>query len=208
LQGLLAQINASGAGNQASLTGQQQQILGRLGETIDPSRLPAGIAGRLGNLGAALTPELSGVVDAANQSGVSTLAQLARQYQRAQSASAGDLAARGIIRSGAYGQHAADNLHDYTLGQYQARQSALDALGGLQSSFTQQQQDLAGQAGSATNDALGRLTDQIRAGLVAPPTSAPGAAPLPPAVPRAAVPAIPKRAAAPVWGSQRTTRAL
>lgn len=168
LQATLAQINAQGLINQGSLTGGQQQILGRLGETINPASLPEGIRSRLGNLGAALTPELAGIVQQANQSGVSQLSRLAHDYQQQQSATKGNLAARGLIHSGALGQHENENLRGYTLGQYDARQNALDSLAGLQQTYLGQQQQLTGQAGQAVGQAQQNVNSQIQAGMIGP----------------------------------------
>lgn len=180
LQALLRSLNTQGLTAQSQLTGAQQQTLARLGETIDPSLLPPAVAARLGNLGAALTPELAGLVREAGQAGVSTLAQLADQYRRAQSASVGDLGARGIVRSGAYGQHSADNLARYQLSQYQARQGALDQLAQLQQGYLGTQGQLAQQAATGTNDALQRIGQQIAAGQIgAGPTPSPAPKPKP-----------------------------
>lgn len=179
LQGLLRQLSGAGVENTQGLIGAERQLYGRLGEAPDLNTpyfrsLPQQLQE---HLRAVITPELQGIIGQSNQAGLSTLAQLQRQYGQAQSGTIGSLAGRGILHSGALGQHSNENLYNLTLGQYQARQSALDALGQAQQRYLGQQRELAGQAAQGTQEALGRIGQQINAGLIgygnAPQPSAP-----------------------------------
>jgi type II secretory pathway pseudopilin PulG len=68
------------------------------------------------------------------------------------------------LRSGAYGQEQNKGLRALTLGQYDARQQALDTLQGLQSTYLQGQDTARGQIGTALTDAQKRASDLVNAG--------------------------------------------
>lgn len=180
LRAALQAINAQGLQGQVALQGGAQQLFGQLGEAPDASALPPQLRGALAGI---VTPELQGIIGQSNQAGLSTLAQLARQYQQGQSNTAAGLAARGLIHSGEYGAASNENLHNYTLGQYNARQNALSQLGQLGQTYLSNQNQLAGQAATATGDAQQRISDQISQGIIAPTAVAPPPRVGPPSAP-------------------------
>jgi len=159
----LAGINASGVQNQAGLNAAQQRALIQYGSV--PSVSLPGV-----NQIDATTRQLA----AENtQAGTSTTASLQKAYQQAQQGSDASLAARGLLRSGAYGQHAAENLQGYNQGQYQATNALTDYLQGIYSGYLQQQQTLQQSGVGATNDALNRIIQLIQAGYYTGGTAAP-----------------------------------
>lgn len=168
LKQTLAGLNASGVQNQAGLQAAQQRALIQHGGVPDPTLLA-----KYGVSGIDQTTR-----DLANQNtsaGLSTLAKLTQNYKLADQASVNSEAARGMLRSGEYGQHAAENLLGYNQAQDSATSQLLDYLNGIYSGYLGQQQTLQGQAGTAQQDATTRLFDEIKAGLV---THAPNVADL------------------------------
>jgi hypothetical protein len=168
----LAGYNSQGVQNQAQLTAQQQRALIQFGKV--PSI-------NLSAYGASIDPTTAQLADQNTAAGTSTVANLQRAYQQAQQGSDASLAARGILHSGAYGQHAAENLQGYNQAGYQANQQLMDYLQGIYSGYLQQQQNLQSQGAQATNDALTRLIQQIQAGQIT--GGVPAAAPPPPPPP-------------------------
>jgi hypothetical protein len=158
LRSTLTDLQAQKTGLDANLQAQRSSQLAQYG----------GIPSNFGNLAGSVNVDETtrGLANAATQSGVSTLAQLAHAYQKQQSASAGDVAARGIGRSGAYGQHATENLHNYNIAQYQAQQQLLDTLNSLWSNYQQNTQGLVNQGATANTEALQRIIEQINAGVL------------------------------------------
>jgi hypothetical protein len=152
----LAGINANGVTNQAQLQAAQQRALIQYGGT------PAGpLPG-----GATIDPTTAQLAAQNTAAGTSTTANLSRAYQQAQQTDNASLAARGLLRSGAFGQHAAEDLQNYNQAGYQATGALTDYLQGLYSGYLQQQQALQAQSASASNDALNRIITQIQAGLI------------------------------------------
>lgn len=171
----LAGYKASDIANLAGLQAQQQRALVQYGRVPSMS-LPG-------------SPNIDETTrQLAAQNTQSTVANIDRAYKLAQQGSTADLAARGLLRSGAYGQHAAENLQAYQGAGYQADQQLLDYLQGIYSGYLSQQQTLQQSGTTATTDALDRLITLIKAGLITgtttptndttpPPTSAPMATP-------------------------------
>lgn len=156
-----AQINAQGITNQAQLTEAQQRAFVQYGA------IPGGIASALsGDLSAATDPTTAALAQQATAGGVSTTAQLAKAYANQTQSDNASLAARGLIHSGAYGQHANDDLSNYNVAGYQAQQSLEDYLNGLYSGYQTQQQALQQQTAQDTNDALQRIITQIGNGTL------------------------------------------
>lgn len=176
LKQTLAGLNASGVSNQAGLQAAQQRALIQYGGVPSAASLP-GVTGI-----DQTTRDLAGQNTSA---GLSTLAKLGQAHDLADQASVASEAARGVLRSGAYGQHAAENLLNYNQGQDTATQQLLDYLNGIYSGYLGQQQTLQGSAASASNDALTRLIAEIQAGLVTGggPPAPPVTPPPPPAPP-------------------------
>lgn len=172
LKQTLAGLNASGVSNQAGLEAAQQRALIQYGGVPSAASLP-GVTGI-----DQTTRDLAGQNTSA---GLSTLAKLGQAHQLADQASVASEAARGILHSGAYGQHAAENLQTYNQGQDTATQQLLDYLNGVYSGYLGQQQTLQGSAAGASNDALTRLIAEIQAGLVTGGTN--GTTPPPPPAP-------------------------
>lgn len=171
LKQTLAGLNASGVTNQATLAAQQQRALIQRG--LVPSGTLPGSPG-IDATTAALAAQNT-------LAGTSTQAGLTRAYQTADQASVASEAARGMLRSGAYGQHAAENLQGFNQAGYTADQSLMDYLQGIYSGYLSQQQQLQSQATSASGDAYSRLIAQINAGQVTYPTQVPNPGYVPPA---------------------------
>lgn len=172
LQAEIQRINAAGLTQRSQLVGGEQQLFGRLGEAPDLS-LPqfANLSPELRKaLEDAITPELQGIIGQSNQAGTSALARLNYGYRQAQGSAIDQLAAQGVLRSSQLGYLSNQNLRGLTLGQYDVRQQALDALGGLQNTFLSGQQDLAGQTATALSAAQERAGQLINAGLLGPTT--------------------------------------
>jgi hypothetical protein len=129
-------------------------------------------------------PVTRGLAADATTGGLSSLAQLADLYRRNQSASRGSVAARGIARSGAFGQHALRNLSDYSIAQAGALNKLMETIYGYRQQGLTAQQTGLGQQTTAVQSALDRYNEQVKAGLIANPgATTPGtkkaAAPLP-----------------------------
>lgn len=174
LQATLSGLSAQGVTDAAQLTAARQTALARYGQI--PANLSGGAAG---NVNADVNQVTRDLAQQATSGGVSTVAQLARQYEQQQAADNASLAARGLLISGAVGQHANADLGAYQTSQYQAQNSLLDYLTGQNQNFLGQQAGLRSQAADASNQALQRIIAQISAGIGVGPTPQPTAAPRP-----------------------------
>lgn len=105
--------------------------------------------------------------------GMSTLAQRAHDYQLANAAAAGSVGARGLGRSGAYGMHAMENLHNYNVQRGIDESTLMDALEGIRQQKAAAAQSALGQAQSLTTDATNRIFGQIQTGMIANPQPTP-----------------------------------
>lgn len=153
-----AAINAQGITDQAQLTAAQQRAF------VNYGAIPTGVNSSLaGDITGATDATTAGLASAATAGGVSTLAQLQKAYANQTGADNASLAARGLIRSGAYGQHANEDLSNYNQAGYNAQQQLTDYLNGLYSGYQTQQQALRAQSQQAANDALQRIIAQINA---------------------------------------------
>lgn len=152
----LAGFNASGIQNQAQLQAGQQRALVQYGSV--PSGSLPGVSG--------IDPTTAALAAENTKAGTSTTANLTRAYQQATQTDNASLAARGMLRSGAFGQHAADDLQNYNQAGYQASQTLQDYLSGLYSGYLQQQQALQSQSVASSQDALNRLIAEITAGQI------------------------------------------
>lgn len=162
LQGQLGAIGARGVAQQAGLTAA------RRGALIGFGSVPTAAVGQLAGDVDETTRQLA---QQATQSGISTLGQLQHQYRLAQQGSAASLAGRGLLRSGAYRQHALENQRTDQLGRAQATQGLLDRLSQLWNGYATDQAQAGQDAYTATEAALARLTAQINAGLIANPSA-------------------------------------
>src|SRR5262245_34201825 len=165
LQAALRNINAAGLEQGAARDLGAIQLYGRLGEAPDLSRP------EFANFGPDARAALERAIAEGNQAGTSALARLQYGYHQNQSRDIGSLGGRGIIRSSALAQHLNENIRGLTLGQYDARQQALDARGQLQQTYLSGQRDLAGQAGTAVSQAQERAGQLINLGQLGPTTS-------------------------------------
>lgn len=159
LQSQLAAINAQGTSNAANLTAEQQRALAQYGQIPDNLGQYAGSIGQVN-----VDQTTRDLANAATQGGVSTVAQLLKAYQNQQQGDNASLAARGMLRSGALGQHANLDLTAYQQSQYDATQKLLDYLGSAYQNFLGQQSQGQTAAANATNQALQNLIAQINAG--------------------------------------------
>lgn len=157
----LGQVNSQGIINKGQLTAAQQRAIVQYGA------VPTGISSALtGDLSAATDPTTAALAQQATAGGVSTTAQLAKAYANQTAGDTASLAGRGLLHSGAYGQHANEDLSNYNIAGYQAQQSLEDYLNGLYSGYQTQQQALQQQAQQASNDALTRIIQQINDGTL------------------------------------------
>lgn len=159
-----------------------------------------------------ITQTVRDLASTATSSGVSTLAQLAKAAAAQHDHSISSLAARGIIHSGALGQHENEDLQASNVARANALNALLGNIGQAQQGYLGNQQSLESQREGATNDALNRLYQQIQGGLIAAPgsTTGTGATPTtkvkPPAAPRTTLPFRPRAVtirANPTGGSYR-----
>ncbi len=149
----VANANASGIQNQAGLAAAQNRAQIQYGYAPGASATIQGLAGD------------------ATRGGISTIAQLAKQYGGSQAYAGENLAARGLSRSGELGQRFNANLQAGQQRSYKASQDLTDYLAGLRSTYLQQQDTLRNQVSQARSDALDRVIAQIRAGTIGQGTS-------------------------------------
>lgn len=171
LAAALAAINAQTSAYQGQMTAAQQQLLEQFGE------IPPGLASQYASL---VNPTVQGIAAAGTAGGVSTVAQLQKALANARTGSLDSLASRGLLHSGALGQHENENLQSYNVSHYNALQSLLGQLGTNYSTFLGQQDTANQQSQQATSDALTRIINQIQAGNITAPTANVGT-PTPPA---------------------------
>lgn len=181
-------IAAAGIGNQADLTAARRAAIASYGS----------VPGNLGNAAGDIDETTRQLAAQATSGGVSTIARLQRALNLANEGDVANVAGRGLLRSGATGQHLSDNLLGYNVAGFDAQQKLLDYLNGLWQGYQEQQQALQGQGVQAQADALSRLIEQIKAGLLSGGGSGPPAAP--PAAPPVSQPdylTLPSRTAEP-----------
>lgn len=179
LQSTLSAISGQGVDQQGALTQARQQALIGYGAIPGSVTSPA-LSSLLGGIAPDITQTTRDLAQSSTDSGLSTLAQLRQGYTHDQGASTADLGGRGLLRSGAYAQHAGENLQNLQTGEANAQTGLLGQLSGLWSGYQGQQQQNASQAQSATSDALTRIMGQINAGIIGTSptnTPAPAAAP-------------------------------
>jgi hypothetical protein len=169
----LAGFNASGVTNQAQLQAGQARAL------IQRGLVPQGTLPGVSQI----DPTTAALAQQNTQAGTSVEAGLQRGYAQTRQANDASLAARGILRSGAYGQHAAEDLQGLNTGEYQADQATMDYLNGLYAGYQQQQQALQQSAVQSSQDALNRIIAQIQAGQLTGGTAEPPAPPPTPSAP-------------------------
>lgn len=156
-----AAINAQGVTNQAQLSAARQRAL------INYGAIPSLDSTLAGDLSGSIDDTTRSLADAATAGGVSTVAQLRKAYDQKTQGDTANLAARGLLRSGAYGQHQNEDLSNYNIAGYNAQQSLADYLNGLWAGYQSQQQNLQQQGVQNTNDALTRIIQQIQNGTLA-----------------------------------------
>lgn len=167
LQQQLSGINAGATAHAAQLTALRQQALAQFGE------IPANLNGTLtGDVNSDVDQTTRDLANTATQSGMSTVAQLQKAYQTQQESDINSLAARGMIHSGALGQHANLDLTAYQQSQSDATQKLLDYLSSAYQTYLGQQATDQSTAVDDTNQALQRIIAQINAGYVPLPAAA------------------------------------
>lgn len=155
LQAALEAVNGQLAAYRAQETAAIQQALENYGS------IPASLMGKYGEF---INKTVRDLANAATTSGVSTVAQLTKGYHDSRTQAIDALAARGILHSGALGQHENDTLTAYNQSSYNALQALLSNLAGYQSTFLDQQNGLNQQAYGAANDAANRIYAGINNG--------------------------------------------
>lgn len=168
LQQQLAGINAGSTAHAAQLAALRRQALAQFGQ------IPTNLNGTMtGDVNSDIDQTTRDLANTATQSGMSTVAQLQKAYQTQQEGDNSSLAARGMIRSGALGQHANLDLTAYQQSQGDATQKLLDYLSSAYQTYLGQQATDQSSAVDATNQALQRIIAQINAGYVPAAASAP-----------------------------------
>jgi hypothetical protein len=107
----------------------------------------------------------------ATQAGVSQLAQLAQNYMQARRSAAGGLAGHGLLHSGALGQANRELLQQRDVGHFDLSQKLMNTI--YQARLSQQQglDTLAEKRATAYQEALTRISNQIKSGEIGiPPT--------------------------------------
>lgn len=139
-----------------------------------------------------ITDTVRGLASAATSGGASTLAQLAKAAQAQHEQSINSLAARGLIHSGALGQHENEDLQNANLARSNALNQLLGNIGQAQQGYLGQQQSLEQQRETAANDALNRIYGQINAGTIAAPGGGTTTTPTPKIKPPASPTTLPR----------------
>jgi hypothetical protein len=160
-------VSAQGVTNLANLSAQRRQAIAQFGY------VPANLSGQLqGDVNADVNDETRGLADAATASGVSTYAQLQKAYHDQQSSDWANLAARGMVHSGAAGQHAQADLLAYNQGYEGSMQKLMDALQGYYQTYLTAQATGQQSLADATSTALQQIVAQIQAGQYQSPVAA------------------------------------
>lgn len=153
-------INAQRAADEAWMSEQRRRALIQFGEIPDLSTTSGTL---LGNYNADINDTTRQLAGESTRLGLSTTAGINKAFQDAQSQYLSSLAARGMLRSGALGQH----LNETTLARDQSRYTAMQELTDYMISLYQNylgqvsQGDAA--AAAATKEALDRLIAQVSA---------------------------------------------
>lgn len=162
LRQTLAQIKQAQAADQAALNGTEQQAL------IGYGQVPGSLA-QIPGLASAVDQTTRDLADQNTKSGLSTYARLQEAYKQAVQGTNSSLAARGLLRSGAFGQDNAQDLLGYNQAQSTAVGQLNQYLQGVYNGYLGQQQALMQQESEAYNNALAQLIAEIQAGLIHPP---------------------------------------
>ncbi len=210
LQSVLAGINATGSAYKGQLGNQEAQLLEQYG------LIPAGA----GQYASFIDPTVAGIAQSNTNAGTSTIAQLARAAAQQHVSTLDNLAARGMLRSGATGVRENNDLTNANQASYDALQKLLSGLSANYGGYLSQQDQLNQEIAGANSTAMQRLTDLINNGTIQAPTqtsktsvTTPSAAPSVPGAPSVgtAIPKQPAPVAAPVLtnpGSPSPTPAL
>jgi hypothetical protein len=158
-----ATLDASAAGiqNEAQRSAQTRSELINFGDTGD-------ISGSLSQLGldpnSALYQNLLGDVNASQQSaanltgaGLSQTARMAQEHATNIDTLLGDLGARGAAQSGGAGVSYGNEAQNYSQKQFDARQTVLNYLAGVQSAYATAQRGVQGTLGDAASAAAARV---------------------------------------------------
>lgn len=181
LRAVLAHDQVQDARNKKQLQAARDAALISYG--IVPSDLPAGMVGDL----TGVTDSTRQLAQQATDSGLSTIARLARSYTERQSGDLGGLYARNALHSGDYKRLSENNLQDYQVAKSDAANQLLGQLAGYWNTYTGQQQQLADRNQNAVTDAYGRILSGIGNGTIAAPSAPPRAPSAPAAPPRSKV---------------------
>lgn len=153
-------INAQRAADEAWMTEQRRRALIQFGEVPDLSTTSGTL---LGNYNADINDTTRQLAGESTRLGFSTTAGINKAFSDAQSQYLSSLAARGMIRSGALGQH----LNEATLGRdrsrYGAMQELTDYMISLYQNYLGQVSQGDAAAAAATKEALDRLIAQVSA---------------------------------------------
>lgn len=163
LQQALKAINDQSTANAAALTASRQRAV------VDYGAVPASLGNPAltGDANADIDQQTRDLAAEATKGGVSTVARLQHAYDLTRQGHLNSLAARGMLRSGALGQHEGEDLLGYQQANYTAGQSLLDYLTGSYQNYLGLQSQGQQRASDATNAALQRIIAQINAGLSA-----------------------------------------
>ncbi len=173
----LRSIDAAGGLNQAQLSEQRQRALATFGQIPDnlDTPLTGGAADAGGTVNADIDQATRDLAGNLTRGGVSTVAQLQRQYDAQRNTGIARLAAHGLARSGGVGQTIREALGGRERALFGANQSLMDQLGQAYQGFLTQQGTLRGQQTDAVNAAQTGLGAQIAAGQIGGGTGSAGA---------------------------------
>lgn len=175
LAATLAGVTAQQGEQQSALSTARQQALigyGQVPGAVSDPRLAGLLGGIGGDVTGGPTPELA---REATATGLSTLGQLQRGYQAQTEGDNASLAARGLLHSGAFRQHAVADAEGLQEGEANAQSGLLASLGSLWNNYETQQGQNASSVANATGSALTRILGGINSGTIAAPTGTPGA---------------------------------
>jgi len=162
LQQFRSNLGAESVADRAGLAAARQQALARFGLIPENLSNTLGIAGS--DLMEDVTPEVRALASQNTAEGLSTIARINRERERAQQNIMDVLAGRGALRSGATGVALSDLQQDYKQTVSDAESQLLDYLQGLSQGFIQGQRQRAQQLAQEQAAAAGRIDPSRLAG--------------------------------------------
>lgn len=133
-------LKAQGVQSAAQRTAMRQRAITQYGAVPDFMKAGADL-GLLGqDIGQDITPEIAALAQQNTEAGLSTTARLSKAHSDAVRQIQNYLGARGMARSGETGYQLENEDQNFAQGSYDSVQKLLDYLAGVQSAFTQGEQ--------------------------------------------------------------------